>query len=585
MALSLLPFLRCVFCLAQERPALPPLLVIALFPVGTQCDEGATPPELLKAGIYSKIAVALKGGPWREASRVMLAEAVADGMVPVDTGFHAPHWMSAVRQRAMAMAAKAATHFREDPLGRTSSKHDSAPISALSSRQPLRRRKMEGPPHGEVTPAPAPAHAPAVGSSRRLTRGMTHTLLRDGTCDDMMAAIMSMPSPVDSETTTPSATPNASRTATLTATPTETPTTTPAQLMMPLQDVHDEEPSELQPVSSFGSVEARRRARAERQRQADEKGKGVTPAEDRLVDLPGLERATEAITDTGGEAAAAGSSSDHARGVSSCASDEGSPAMQAALLESFQPRHRQRRISFSEPGLSSADQPDASSEKTGDSDEAGAETSTDVRDLSLHQLIGDFDESEDSSSVSAALESSSDSHDTAAEDALESGAAQDALLEGVKHAQALQAYLRRRCIRSNLDDPSSVQPPSDGGTPASSGCSAAIQRVSHVPPDPSVPRAACNWLEREVQEACAGDLRELSPVNSPPSPSMSPRPATRPSIRTPPALRERSPPFEGAGRPAEQCPTPPRRGPVLLQKVRDWNKKSKLRSATDRNQD
>ena len=253
---------------------------------------------------------------------------------------------------------------------------------------------MEGPPHGEVTPAPAPAHASAVGSSRRLTRGMTHTLLRDGTCDDMMAAIMSMPSPVDSETTTPSATPNASRTATLTATPTETPTTTPAQLMMPLQDVHDEEPSELQPVSSFGSVEARRRARAERQRQADEKGKGVTPVEDSLVDLSGLERATEAITDTGGEAAAAGSSSDHARGASSCASDEGSHAMQAALLESFQPRHRQRRISFSEPVLSSADQPDASSEKTGDSDEAGAETSTDVRDLSLHQLIGDFDESD-----------------------------------------------------------------------------------------------------------------------------------------------------------------------------------------------
>ena len=35
--------------------------------------DGATPPELLKRGIYSEIAVPLKGGPWREASMAMLA--------------------------------------------------------------------------------------------------------------------------------------------------------------------------------------------------------------------------------------------------------------------------------------------------------------------------------------------------------------------------------------------------------------------------------------------------------------------------------------------------------------------------------
>lgn len=41
------------------------------------CDEGATPDQLLRAGIYEQIAVALKGGAWREASTVMLARTIA----------------------------------------------------------------------------------------------------------------------------------------------------------------------------------------------------------------------------------------------------------------------------------------------------------------------------------------------------------------------------------------------------------------------------------------------------------------------------------------------------------------------------
>jgi hypothetical protein len=40
------------------------------------CEDGATPAELLQRGIYSEIAVALKGGPWREASMAMLAVAL-----------------------------------------------------------------------------------------------------------------------------------------------------------------------------------------------------------------------------------------------------------------------------------------------------------------------------------------------------------------------------------------------------------------------------------------------------------------------------------------------------------------------------
>jgi len=40
------------------------------------CASGATPSELLKRGIYSSIAVPLKGGPWREASIKLLGMAL-----------------------------------------------------------------------------------------------------------------------------------------------------------------------------------------------------------------------------------------------------------------------------------------------------------------------------------------------------------------------------------------------------------------------------------------------------------------------------------------------------------------------------
>jgi hypothetical protein len=42
-----------------------------------KCADGATPGDLLKRGIYSEIAVPLKGGPWREASMVLLSKALA----------------------------------------------------------------------------------------------------------------------------------------------------------------------------------------------------------------------------------------------------------------------------------------------------------------------------------------------------------------------------------------------------------------------------------------------------------------------------------------------------------------------------
>ena len=51
------------------------------------CDFGTffstTPQELLLCGIYNKIAVALKGGAWREASMILLAQALSeDPLVP-----------------------------------------------------------------------------------------------------------------------------------------------------------------------------------------------------------------------------------------------------------------------------------------------------------------------------------------------------------------------------------------------------------------------------------------------------------------------------------------------------------------------
>ncbi len=71
------------------------------------CADGATPGDLLKGGIYSEIAIALKGGPWREASMAMLgmalglskeqAEAAAEGVDVYGQGVDALRGMAASR--------------------------------------------------------------------------------------------------------------------------------------------------------------------------------------------------------------------------------------------------------------------------------------------------------------------------------------------------------------------------------------------------------------------------------------------------------------------------------------------------------
>ena len=42
------------------------------------CEQGTTPPQLVRAGIYSQIAVALKGGAHRQVSMALLAKALID---------------------------------------------------------------------------------------------------------------------------------------------------------------------------------------------------------------------------------------------------------------------------------------------------------------------------------------------------------------------------------------------------------------------------------------------------------------------------------------------------------------------------
>jgi len=44
------------------------------------CAAGTTPGDLLQRGIYSTIAVALKGGTWREVSMVLLIEGIGEGL-------------------------------------------------------------------------------------------------------------------------------------------------------------------------------------------------------------------------------------------------------------------------------------------------------------------------------------------------------------------------------------------------------------------------------------------------------------------------------------------------------------------------
>ena len=92
------------------------------------CAKGATPTDLLKRGIYSEIAVALKGGSWREASMAMLgmalgltkeqAEAAAEGndVLGFDLSIAGKGGLSILDVQAMRSAARAASRVSRASL-------------------------------------------------------------------------------------------------------------------------------------------------------------------------------------------------------------------------------------------------------------------------------------------------------------------------------------------------------------------------------------------------------------------------------------------------------------------------------------
>jgi hypothetical protein len=105
------------------------------------CDAGATPTELLQRGIYSKIAVAIKGGEWRKTSMAMLAKAIAgsDAVVKEDADelkstqamskavqqelriFAVTHAAASMTARGRAAASSAALSLGEIIISRLSS--------------------------------------------------------------------------------------------------------------------------------------------------------------------------------------------------------------------------------------------------------------------------------------------------------------------------------------------------------------------------------------------------------------------------------------------------------------------------------
>ena len=51
------------------------------------CERGETPKTLIRRGIYNSIAVPLKGGEWRRASMVLVAQGMGGR-----TGWSVGHW-------------------------------------------------------------------------------------------------------------------------------------------------------------------------------------------------------------------------------------------------------------------------------------------------------------------------------------------------------------------------------------------------------------------------------------------------------------------------------------------------------------
>jgi hypothetical protein len=101
------------------------------------CPAGSTPPHLLQRGVYSQVAVALKGGAWRDTSMVLLVKALAMDKEEVE-------------------AAKEG----HDVLGQGTDAYASQLMRASLARLSAVRRSL----------------ARAVGSSQRLLKRLRHSV-------------------------------------------------------------------------------------------------------------------------------------------------------------------------------------------------------------------------------------------------------------------------------------------------------------------------------------------------------------------------------------------------------------------------
>jgi len=79
------------------------------------CEDGATPNELLRKGIYSEIAVPLKGGPWREASMSILAKTLASSVGEGSVRMDEPSVFQRLRQRPPAFVERARALWQKNP--------------------------------------------------------------------------------------------------------------------------------------------------------------------------------------------------------------------------------------------------------------------------------------------------------------------------------------------------------------------------------------------------------------------------------------------------------------------------------------
>ena len=134
--------------LAHEMPGVSGQIARHGVEFGTffSCPDGATPSELLQRGVYSSIAVALKGGPMRQVSMVLLAQALA--MPPPDVAFGRASRASAARVSAsresrLSRLTRLSTEKKED-IDRGTVRAQSAPAEAAQAEMAGGRTSVGG---------------------------------------------------------------------------------------------------------------------------------------------------------------------------------------------------------------------------------------------------------------------------------------------------------------------------------------------------------------------------------------------------------------------------------------------------------